>query len=549
MVNMMKQGRSLISCSAVGVLLVALMATLHAPTVNGANILGVFTSHSPSHLIIHMSVMKALAEEGHNVTVVSSMPAKVTHKSIKHILIPLSESEEKTLNDGMAVMAKEKPSMFTTLKTMFGSLSMLINKQVDVLEDERFTELYKNKGNKFDAVFVGFFFNMYQVGLGAKFNCPLIVSWSGPPMEQVDNVIGNPILTSSVPTMNVAVTPGQPMNFKQRLTNLLSTLGFRVFATFLEYKNSGFYTRLFGNDPTMPSYADARKNVSLIFCNSHGISEGPIRPNVPGVVEIGGIQIKEKPDALPQDIKEFLDNSKHGAILFSLGSNLKGDHVKQSTIQKIFKVLSGLKQNVIWKWDDLKNTPGKSANILYKKWMPQDDILAHPKIKLFITHAGKGGVAEAQYHAVPMLALPVFADQPGNADKLVRSGYGLRVDLLSLEPAEFKAALEEVLQNPSFAKKLQQFSKLYRDRPMTARESVIYWTNYVLRHHGAAHMQSPLVRMNAIESNNLDLYVLLGLALGIVIAINIALFKCVCRKCFGKRCAKKNAQKSKVKKN
>lgn len=231
---------SLTACSFVGLLL-ALFA-LHAPApTEGANILGVFTSHSPSHLIIHMSIMKALAEDGHNVTVASSMQPKVTHKNIKHIVIPLSDAEEKQLNDGMSVMAKAKPSMWTTLKTMFGSLSLLIDKQVDVLEDERFTELYRNKGNKFDAVIVGFFFNSYQVGLGAKFNCPIIVSWTGPPMEQTDKIIGNPILTASVATMNVAVEPGKAMNFKQRVANFFSTLGFRVFGAYLDYKNTGFY--------------------------------------------------------------------------------------------------------------------------------------------------------------------------------------------------------------------------------------------------------------------------------------------------------------------
>ncbi|KAH8409399.1 hypothetical protein KR222_002586 [Zaprionus bogoriensis] len=539
---------SFISCSLVG-LLIALLALQQTPSTEGANILGVFTSHSPSHLIIHMSVMKALAEDGHNVTVVSSMPPKVTHKSIKHIVIPLSEADEKKLSDGMVGIAKAKPSFWTTMKSMFGSLSLLIDKQVDVLEDERFTELYRNKGNKFDAVVVGFFFNNYQVGLGSRFNCPLIVSWSGPPMEQIDTVVGNPILTATVPTMNVAVEQGKPMNFKQRLANLFSTLGFRVFGAYLEHKNTGFYNRLFGKDPSVVSFEKAKKNVSLVFCNSHAISEGPLRPNVPGIVEIGGIQIKAQPDPLPKDIEEFLDSAKHGAILFSLGSNLKGDHISPEVVNTIFKGLSSLKQHVIWKWEDLKNTPGKSANILYKKWLPQDDILAHPKIKLFITHAGKGGVAEAQYHAVPMLALPVFADQPGNADKLVNSGYGLRLDLLTLDLDEFKAAIKEILNSPRFAKKLQQFSKLYRDRPMTARDSVIYWTNYVLRHHGAAHMQSPLIHMNFVESNNLDIYLLLALVLFIVLKVNLIVLKFVWRKlCGGKKCAK-NATKSKVKKN
>jgi len=273
---------------------------------------------------------------------------------------------------------------------------------------------------------------------------------------------------------------------------------------------------------------------------------GTIRPNVPGIIEIGGIQVKTKPDPLPEDVKEFLEKGKHGAILFSLGSNLKGEHIQPQVVSTIFKGLSSLKQQVIWKWEDLKNTPGKSANILYKKWLPQDDILAHPKIKLFITHAGKGGVAEAQYHGVPMLALPVFADQPGNADKLVQSGYGLQLPLATLDLDEFKAAIKEVIENPKFAQKLKTFSQLYRDRPLSAQELVVYWTEYVIRHHGAPHMQSPLVHMNFIASNNLDIYVLAILVLYILFLINKIVWKFLWRKLFSK--SKKDSPKKKAKK-
>ncbi|XP_068140505.1 UDP-glycosyltransferase UGT5 [Drosophila tropicalis] len=517
-----------------GFLLLLALTFSGPPTIEGANILGVFTSHSPSHFIVHMSIMQTLAEQGHNITVVSSVPPKVTHKSIKHIVIPLSAEDEKLLNDGMSALAKQKPSFVTTMKTMLSSLSLLLTKQVDVLEHPKFKELYLNKDNKFDLVFNGFFFNLYQVGLGARFNAPLIVSWSGPPAAMVNGIVGNPELPASVPNMNVAVQPGQIMDFKLRLTNYVSGLSFGALTWYLESQFKGYYTRVFGDDPTLPSYEEAKKNVSLVFCNSHGISEGPIRPNVPGVVEIGGIQVKDKPDPLPTDIQEFLDKSKHGAILFSLGSNLKGDHINADVIGKIFKALSKLKQQVVWKWDDLKNLPGTSPNILYKKWLPQDDILAHPKIKLFITHAGKGGVSEAQYHGVPMLALPVFADQPGNADKLVDSGYGLKLDLLTIEEDTLTAGIKEILNNPSYAAKLENFSKLYRDRPMTARESVIYWTEYVLRHHGAPHIQSPLVHMGYIASNNLDIYALLVVVLVIVILINKVVWTYLWRKCCGK---------------
>lgn len=542
----MTQNRSTwIGCS-LGGLLVALLALQTMPQgTEGANILGVFTSHSPSHFIVHMSIMKTLAEKGHNVTVVSSVPPKVTHKSINHIVVPMSAEDEKVLNDGMAGMVKEKPSIWNTMKSIFSSLAMLIDKQVDVLEDPRFQELYLNKGNKFDVVFVGFFFNTYQVALGARFNCPVIISWSGPPMMMVNEVLGNPEL-SSVPQMHISAPPGQPMNFQQRMQNFASTLGFNALSIFLNHKYNKFYDRLWSKDKSMPTFAQAKRNVSLAFCNGHGISEGPIRPNVPGVIEIGGIQVKSKPDPLPEDIQEFLEKGKHGAILFSLGSNLKGEHIQPEVVKTIFKGLSSLKQQVIWKWEDPKNTPGKSANILYKKWLPQDDILAHPKLKLFITHAGKGGVSEAQYHGVPMLALPVFADQPGNADKLVASGYGLQLPLATLDVDEFKAAIKEVIENPKYAKTLKSFSQLYRDRPLSPQESVVYWTEYVIRHHGAAHMQSPLVHMNFIASNNLDIYIIAALVLYIVFIINKIVWKFVWRKLFGK--SNKVSKGKKVKK-
>nr|AAL48561.1 RE03785p [Drosophila melanogaster] len=542
----MTQNRSTwIGCS-LGGLLVALLALQTMPQgTEGANILGVFTSHSPSHFIVHMSIMKTLAEKGHNVTVVSSVPPKVTHKSINHIVVPMSAEDEKVLNDGMAGMVKEKPSIWNTMKSIFSSLALLIDKQVDVLEDPRFQELYLNKGNKFDVVFVGFFFNTYQVALGARFNCPVIISWSGPPMMMVNEVLGNPEL-SSVPQMHISAPPGQPMNFQQRMQNFASTLGFNALNIFLNHKYNKFYDGLWSKDKSMPTFAQAKRNVSLAFCNGHGISEGPIRPNVPGVIEIGGIQVKSKPDPLPEDIQEFLEKGKHGAILFSLGSNLKGEHIQPEVVKTIFKGLSSLKQQVIWKWEDPKNTPGKSANILYKKWLPQDDILAHPKLKLFITHAGKGGVAEAQYHGVPMLALPVFADQPGNADKLVASGYGLQLPLATLDVDEFKAAIKEVIENPKYAKTLKSFSQLYRDRPLSPQESVVYWTEYVIRHHGAAHMQSPLVHMNFIASNNLDIYIIAALVLYIVFIINKIVWKFVWRKLFGK--SNKVSKGKKVKK-
>lgn len=61
------------------------------------------------------------------------------------------------------------------------------------------------------------------------------------------------------------------------------------------------FSELFPNDGSFPTLSDMEKNVSLVFCNSH-FTEGPVRPNVPAIIEIGGIQVKDTPDPLPKVI-------------------------------------------------------------------------------------------------------------------------------------------------------------------------------------------------------------------------------------------------------
>ncbi|XP_016991507.1 UDP-glucosyltransferase 2-like [Drosophila rhopaloa] len=507
---------------------------------HGANILGLFPSLSPSHLIIQMSAAKVLAEKGHNVTVVTVIEPVVTHKNIHLILVPLTKEEAQLMSDGIGSMSKsDNRNMALSMLQALGQIDFIFKKNAEILMDDRVRDLYLNKDNKFDVVLSGYFLNEVQLGLARKVNAPVIVVGTLPPNQLMNSLIGNPLEVAYVPPMGDSVERGRAMSFLQRLTGYTSSLFFGIVTYLTDRRNRNLYEDVFGDDPSMPEYSKIIKNTSLIFYASHAPSEGPIRPNVPAAIEIGGIQIKDTPDPLPQNMADFLGNATDGAILLSLGSNVKGSHLKPDTVVKMFNVLSKLKQRVIWKWEDLEKTPGKSDNILYSKWLPQDDILAHPKVKFFINHAGKGGITEAQYHGKPMLSLPVFGDQPGNANEMVQKGFGLTLNLLSLEEPTFREAIMEILSNPQYTQKVASFSSLYRDRPMTARESVVYWTEYVIRHHGAAHLQSPLVHMNWIAANNIDIYFLFA----VILVISILLFKTVVKFILRKFFSKSKKQK------
>uniref|UniRef100_A0A1B0D9I5 Glucuronosyltransferase n=1 Tax=Phlebotomus papatasi TaxID=29031 RepID=A0A1B0D9I5_PHLPP len=114
-------------------------------------------------------------------------------------------------------------------------------------------------------------------------------------------------------------------------------------------------------------------------CNwmARGI-QGNIRAHVPAMVEIGGIHIEEERDALPMDIQEFLDSASNGAILFSFGSNVKSSMLPKPKLDAILRALAGLKQKVLFKWEN-DDLPNKPHNMMIKKWLPQTDILAHKK--------------------------------------------------------------------------------------------------------------------------------------------------------------------------
>lgn len=286
-----------------------------------------------------------------------------------------------------------------------------------------------------------------------------------------------------------------------------------------------FYSYNFPSD-RYPPLEEVYKNVSLVLTNHH-FSQGPIRPNVPALVEIGGIQIKEKPDPLPQDLADIIDKADKGVIFFSLGTNVQGSNLSKEKIKIIFNVLSKLPYTVLLKWGD-SNFPGQSENMIYRSWLPQDDLLAHPKVKLFITHGGMGSVVESQYHGVPMVGIPFFGDQQANIANVIKSGFGLGLEYARFTEEDFRKAVVEVLENPAYTKNVQKFSELYRDRPMTPRQLVKYWVEYVIRHNGAKHMQSPAVNMTWWQLNSLDVLAFLMSVLIAVVATLVGLCKLLC---------------------
>ena len=95
-------------------------------------------------------------------------------------------------------------------------------------------------------------------------------------------------------------------------------------------------------------------------------------------------------------------DSDYGVIFVSFGSMLKGSLMSEKMRQIFTHAFGKLKQRVLWKWES-EDMEGKPDNVMLSKWLPQQDLLAHPNLKLFISHMGQSSSQEALCHQVPVV--------------------------------------------------------------------------------------------------------------------------------------------------
>lgn len=203
---------------------------------------------------------------------------------------------------------------------------------------------------------------------------------------------------------------------------------------FVQYK--------FGHD--VPSVGELVKNTSVMFVNQHYSLSGP-KPLPPNVIELGGLHI-QKAKPLTPELQRLLDNAEHGVILISWGSMIRANSLSVAKRDGIIRAVARLKQQVIWKWEN-ETLPNKPPNMHIMQWLPQRDILCHPNVKVFMTHAGLMGSSEAAYCGVPVVTTPMYGDQFLNAAALVQRGMGVLLHYEDIGENSVMRALKRALDS------------------------------------------------------------------------------------------------------
>ena len=102
--------------------------------------------------------------------------------------------------------------------------------------------------------------------------------------------------------------------------------------------------------------------------------------------------------------------------------------------------------------------PEPPANVLLTARVPMLELM--PRLHAVVCHAGMGTVGEALSHGVPLVLAPIRHDQPIVADQVATAGAGVRVPFFGRDPADLRAAVTTVLDEPA-----------YRDIALRVRDS------------------------------------------------------------------------------
>lgn len=191
-----------------------------------------------------------------------------------------------------------------------------------------------------------------------------------------------------------------------------------------------------------------------------------------------------------QNLTQIISSAKDGVIYFSMGTVIRMETFSKNKLKALLESFSKLSQTVIWQIQTEEFSETVPKNVVLVDWVPQLDVLCHPNVRLFITHGGLMSIQEARYCGVPILGIPIFADQNLNVAIFESQGAGVKLDYTSISTESVLKLINNILNNNSYTNNAQRLSKLFNDRPISALDTAVYWVEYVVRHRGAKHLRT-----------------------------------------------------------
>ncbi|XP_071480336.1 UDP-glucuronosyltransferase 1A9-like [Diadema antillarum] len=462
-----------------------------------------------SHFLALTPITKALIDRGHHVTLLlldkKGTSGFVPGAYSSNITIPHSMTGQE-VKDVSEMLDKSSSNSLSLSKIWDGEVSRLLD-----LYNYGCSELFKNKDileklkkEDIDMMITTPVTDACDPLIAAYLSVPFIaVTVSRRTPFWHEGRLGVPTPLSYVP-FSFLLNYSDRMDFSERLMNFVVSHTIHPLIEYvIAYRPVAQLQALHGIRPDLNPWEILNRG-ALWLCHWTLALEYP-QPTAPNWIPIpGATPMDTKP--LPAKLRDFVEGSRDGFIVFSLGSGTTAFD-NQTVTDTIAKVFSKLPQRVVWRYVGPKPRY-LGNNTLILNWLPQTDLLAHPSVRLLIYHGGSGGVHEAINFGVPMLLFPLGRDQPTNAKRVAAKGIGISLQIGNLDEKLLTDSLHQLLQNNSYKENAMRASAILRDRMASPLDTAVFWIEHVVK-FGGDHLRLRATEMGFIQLHSLDVIVFL----------------------------------------
>ncbi|XP_014167408.1 UDP-glucuronosyltransferase 2A1 isoform X2 [Geospiza fortis] len=487
-----------------------------------------------SHWLNMEHILQELVARGHEVTVLLPScflivnPTKPSPFQFEVIEVPITKKEMTDLMDKMFYFFFYEEKGLPIWKGTYKMVQMVLQmKNITkiicdgVVKNEALME--RLRASAFNLFLADPLFPSGEL-VAEKLGIPFVYTFRFSMGNTVERLCGTlPAPPSYVPTTLTRLT--DRMTFWQRLKNILGYALHDFMFHYLLWANwDQYYSEILGRPTTL---CETMGKAEIWLIRTYWDFEFP-RPFLPNFEFVGGLHCQPaKP--LPKEMEEFVQSSgEHGVIVFTLGSMVHSLSDEKSNV--IAKALSQLPQKVLWRYKGKKpETLGSNTRIF--DWIPQNDLLGHPLTKAFITHGGTNGLYEAIYHGIPMVGIPMFADQHDNLAHMVAKGAAVQVDFNTMKTQDLVDALKTVIYNSTYKENALKLSKIQHDQPVKPLDRAVFWIEFVMRHKGAKHLRPAAHHLTWYQYHSLDVLAFLFTCTATIVFILFKCCLCCCRRC------------------
>ncbi|XP_043930981.1 UDP-glucuronosyltransferase 1A1-like isoform X3 [Protopterus annectens] len=489
-----------------------------------------------SHWLSMKIVVEEIAHRGHNITALVPHSNLVFEASsnyhLQYIPVPfVKENIIKYLSSWIEEQHEQAP-LLLKLGRMTIYLKELINLLYATCEGIMLNKelLESLKKEKFDILLTDLF-NPCGSILAYYMSLPSVQFMRGIPCGLEYQATQCPSTPSYVPRILTVFT--DHMTFFQRIINFLAAFTEPLACKVLYSSFEDLAKRVLEKDISLQEVVS---HTSIWLMRYDFVFEYP-RPLMPNMVFIGGINCKQH-KRLSLEFEEYVNKSgDHGIVVFSLGSMVS--ELPMEVTMQFADAFGKIPQTVLWRYTG-PEPPNLSENTKLVKWLPQNDLLAHSKTRVFITHGGTHGLYEAICSGVPMIMMPLFGDQASNVKRMERHGVGVILNLPDLTSQKLLEALETVINDTRYKERMTELSAIHKDRPIEPLDLAVHWIEFVMRHKGADHLRPAAHDLNWIQYHSLDVIAFLA---AVTLVTTFIGFKCClfcCRKLFCRRHQRKS---------